>query len=93
MNKATHKHKQTAERYRVRQKHSSYTTTPQHYTQHTRSVTIHWRINKYKNHVWHTVPSPQNFGRGERWKKIALSHAQNIKVDFKAYVSETYTIT
>jgi len=34
----------------------------------------------------------QPFGRGEKGGSD-LSHAQNIKVYFKAYISETYTVT
>ena len=50
-------------------------------------------IYKYKNHAWHIVLSPQTFDRGEMVKNSTLLHAQNIKVDFKAYISEIYTVT
>ena len=55
-----------------KQKHSSYTTMPQHYTQNTGNVTFHWRIYKLKTHAWHIVLSTQTLGRGERGKRKGL---------------------
>jgi len=56
---------------------------PQHYTQHTGSVTFHWRIYKYKNHAWHIVLSPQTFGRGERGKKAPYHVPRTLKLSLK----------
>jgi hypothetical protein len=46
-------------------------------------VTFHWRINKYKNHAWHTVLSPQTFGRGERGKKVPYYAPRILKLTLK----------
>jgi len=102
MNTASHKHKQSEERYRVRKK-QTVAAAEHHINKITHHIPQRHNITHDIQEVWHftgwytsTKTTPGTvFNRhrllegGEGVEKRALLHPQKSKGDFKAYISET----